>query len=429
MSAINLSEPAAAGGSQQHLSAVNRDSLVVDKGSGGNQLGSLDRSKSESNLAQKMLKFSVSMDNLLSDTLTISFVGDCVNISSSSKILAKSSIDISANDEGTTLRLRPAALVQDEEESKELTDNKKDTKRESITGEVEEQVQAGNDGIKGAELEAVKDLALANSEFKPVDSGVEFAESLSSSNSDLLVSPPPPPPSSSSANSSSSNTDNNSSGSNKHELSVFFEEISSVDTVIENLGDDESSKQAAAGGDDKFTCELPPPQLYYFNEADLGPDDVSALAANAADSGSQNSIEMRELSAMTKKFSESDTSLVLSTSGSHENIIEEEVDGGVDRPMSDEEGDSDDQATMDELIDAEFNKELDDANLSNETLNSLMLEDEGTTLFEGRRGRYYNRRMLARYPMQADYPSPPGSSAATLARPKKLLRFSPHQVN
>ena len=66
----------------------------------------LTRSVSESNL-KRVLKFSVSMDNLdTSDVLTISFEGDIVNIQSSSKVLAKSSIDISQNENSTVLSLR-----------------------------------------------------------------------------------------------------------------------------------------------------------------------------------------------------------------------------------------------------------------------------------------------------------------------------------
>ncbi|CAB4064403.1 RAB32 [Lepeophtheirus salmonis] len=66
------------------------------------------RRRSESNLKTKLFKLSVSMDDLdQTDSLTISFSGSNINISSSSQLLAKSNIDISSGEFGTHLTLRP----------------------------------------------------------------------------------------------------------------------------------------------------------------------------------------------------------------------------------------------------------------------------------------------------------------------------------
>ena len=87
---------------------------------------SLMRCKSESNL-KKTLKFSVSMKELDTDMLTISFDGDNVNISSSSKVLTQSSIDVQQQGGETIFNVRanPTSQINDEKKEEEVDDDKK----------------------------------------------------------------------------------------------------------------------------------------------------------------------------------------------------------------------------------------------------------------------------------------------------------------
>ncbi len=67
----------------------------------------------------KQLKFSVSLDDLSSDVLTISFADDCVNISSSQRVLARSAIDVSATPDGNvaTLSFRAIDVGDDDDDN------------------------------------------------------------------------------------------------------------------------------------------------------------------------------------------------------------------------------------------------------------------------------------------------------------------------
>ncbi len=71
--------------------------------------------------SSKLLKFSVSLDDLSCDVLTISFADDCVNISSSPRLLAQSAIDVASSADGTgaTLSLRALPTSTQEKEKQE----------------------------------------------------------------------------------------------------------------------------------------------------------------------------------------------------------------------------------------------------------------------------------------------------------------------
>lgn len=331
------------------------------------------RSKSESNLKSKVLNFSVSTENLNSDVLTISFVGDSVNISSSSKLLAKSNIDISSTKQGTTLSLRPFLpdVSNQKVENFDSTEtNPKATSLHEINVEGEMARLFDSSTTLGASMSSVSTASTGeiSNEPEPLKRQEVGDSGYMSSDAKPLVS----------------------------EENYFFEESSSIDTVIDKMDKKELINE-------KYEPDLPETKLYYI-DIDNAPsgDDGDITPTEDDDIG-----EEEKGQGLESKF----PAMPQATSGSHENIVDECMD---DHRIQNDE----DTQSLEEFIDAEFEAELECSGLrsiSNETLNSALNEDG--TLDEVGKSRGY-RGMIGKSSLSRERIQP---------KTKKLLRFS-HQV-
>ena len=228
----------------------------------------LTRRHSESNL-KRVLKFSVSTDDLnQGSVLTISFEGDVVNISSSSKVLAKSSIDISTNESSTVLSLRSLS-------TKNLAEPEKP---QSISEEL------GNEPASTTEAEE----AAGNNSFSENDREENEKESL--------------------------------------------EDDSSIDTVIDKNSTSRCPKVELSQQSkviESFEVALPPQKLYFFEDGD-------DTAQNLEEAEDQDGHAIDS----TNDQSRSGSSLLVSASGSHEHIIEDENEiSGIESDLEDVAGD------------------------------------------------------------------------------------------
>ena len=208
--------------SRDEFSKQSYESLVYPE--------SLMRCKSESNL-KKTLKFSVSMKELDTDTLTISFDGENVNISSSSKVLTQSSIDVQQQGGETVFNLRanPKANIAAKPEEVDVPKNEKvepGSDSEKVDEEIQEEIQDEEKPTLVKEDSELPDM---------VEGNAVNEESL--------------------------------------ELQELREESSSVDTVIDNRRQSQS---------EMYDVEIPPQKLFYY-------DDTGAEEESTAEK-----IEMKE---------------------------------------------------------------------------------------------------------------------------------------
>ncbi|TRY75380.1 hypothetical protein TCAL_06349 [Tigriopus californicus] len=352
-----------------------KDSQIIDDFSedGSSSVFSFKkrRSKSESNLKSKVLNFSVSTENLNSDVLTISFVGDCVNISSSSKLLAKSNIDISSTKQGTTLSLRPflpeASCHKIDNSEPILTNmNASDPQETNDLVEPDMPMLFDSSTTLGASMSSVSTTSTGevSQELEPLKRQEVGDSGYMSSDAKPLV----------------------------PEDNYFFEESSSIDTVIDRLDKHELINE-------KYEPDLPVNKLYNIDidDATSGEDgDVTPT-----DSDRQENEE--EDSGIGSKF----PTMIQATSGSHENIVDEVMDDHVPNEEDDQ--------SLEEFIDAEFEAELECSGLrsiSNETLNSAFIE-EGT---HGKLGTSRGYRGIIEKSSL--------SQSRIQPKTKKLLRFS-----
>ena len=258
---------------------------------------SLMRCKSESNL-KKTLKFSVSMKELDTDMLTISFDGDNVNISSSSKVLTQSSIDVKQQGSETIFNVKANPSIQENaEEVKEQfeTENKSSQAKgetQKFTNEqgmeMEMPIQSKDESEK---LENEEEM-----EIKEQEKTVENTEA-------VIIA---------------------STIDTEHDI----ESSSSVDTVIDNR------RKSLT---ERYDIDIPPAKLFYFDRIDIDKED------------SGESIEMQ------KKMREPEEVFVeapeaISYSESHENIVDLDVS-----PVKS----LDDWDDNEDIISEEMDKELD----------------------------------------------------------------------
>ena len=246
------------------------------------------------------------MDNLTSDMLTISFAGDTVNISSSSAVLAKSNIDISSTHEGTTLKLRPMSTMEDTVKEENAT-------IPNVTHEMNDQpieitkYEAEEPEINKTPSDSLSDESILNEE-PIVNAKFDALKGDSGYLSDLLGSP--------------------------QNLSVFQDDTSSIDTVIENTRE----KPACTTPPLETSSESNPNQLYFFDD-DSFKLEVPTLETqefepdNTVESIGEGRGELVDKDENCNETSLGQSSLVLSCSGSHENILDDESDNQSTGPL------------------------------------------------------------------------------------------------
>ena len=258
---------------------------------------SLMRCRSESNL-KKTLKFSVSMKELDTDMLTISFDGDNVNISSSSKVLTQSSIDVKQQGGETIFNVKANPSTPENAEGLEQleTVNKSSqVKEETHKLKNDEEMEMGKSIQSKDETEKLKDEE--EMEIKGLEKEVEKTET-------VLI-------------------------ANSVKMEPDYES-SSVDTVIDNRRKSHS---------ERYDIDIPTAKLFYFDGIDIDKED-----------GGQTIEMQKKLREPEEVFVEAVE--VISSSGSHENIVDLDVSPhrkSLDDDCNDEE----------DIINEEMDKELD----------------------------------------------------------------------